>query len=227
MTSFRLLRFPAFVWFASVTVLLCCIRPAAASPQAPMQMQAQQAAQGPMKLTVKPLAQGARIGSQVTLEVTLLDANNQPVRARYPHRIALELFSPSGKSVKALVTIPPGQSSAHYSFAAQESGLTSVRAHDSDQHLLGSSNSILIRPAPAVKKTIPAKPKHMGFYRGDAPVRWQTVGLRTLEPLAPRLAAQAPAPSVAVENLGSPGLMLSLTGGEDEFLADGKDAARI
>ena len=64
----------------------------------------------PMKLSVRALELGHVAGSEVPVEVALLDAANQPIIAPTDTPIDVSLVSPSQKTATVSVVIPKGQS---------------------------------------------------------------------------------------------------------------------
>lgn len=205
---------------------------AQAWPQAPMQAQAQRAAQGPMKLDVRPLVHVAHAGDKVSVEVRMLDANNQPAAWNRQCQVDVNVRGPSGKAQEYGVTLPSGQSVARLTIDAPEVGLLRISAREKNATLLPAGNSLLVnnRPAPAKKKRR-VKRSALPLTPAAGSVRILTVAARVsgpgellamLTPGRPGLsgAPQTPPPS-------APELLLTNSTGKDEVLADGKDAARI
>jgi hypothetical protein len=232
-------------------LIACCAgNLASAQSKAQMQVQMQQqvriVSQQAMKVDVRALAQGRKVGEKVLIQVSLLNADNQPVGASQDYRMEVELIGPSGKPTTQDVEIKSGQSSSQFEFDTREAGLTAIRVHPADSSLLGGSSSLLVAPVArisrAAKKTkrranVPAatvaKPAAWSRPRAAAKNsllgsnglpggRLQVVGLNlSLGQQNSSPAAPATFPS------DTPRLMLEVGGGKTEFLADGKDAAKI
>lgn len=200
-------------------------------PQAPMRQQAQQAAQQPMKINVRIVTGGVRIGDKVSGQVTLLNSDNQPKNGNRQYQIELSMTSPSGKAEKQTVTIAAGKNVVQFTFIAKEVGLLQVKARETNDTLLQGGGSVLVGPPRTAtqqkKKTtrgllfVPMQdPRHpsLNAYKG----RYLLARLET--PLGSDQGSDGmgspPIPS-------SPQLLLSNSGGRDEILADGKDSATI
>lgn len=79
----------------------------------------------------KLLAQEIQVGSRPQVEITILNADNEPITAKddWPCEVAIQF--PSGKSVTQTAWIKKGASSGQFEFVAEEAGLVSlsVRPH--------------------------------------------------------------------------------------------------
>jgi hypothetical protein len=218
-------RFRTFLQLSLASLL--CGPLLAARAQAPMQQQARRAAQLPMKLGVRPLVQTARVGNDVSVEVAMLDANNQPATWSRPCQVEAEISGPSGEPQKFKISIPPNQSAATFTFRPTQPGLHTIKAHEENDSLLPGGNSVLVsNPAPA-KPSGKSKPSRLPFAPADSQAHLMTIstGAEFRSPL-PASDDQTPqGPATAPPS--APELLLTNASGKDEILADGKDFARI
>ena len=202
-----------------------------AQVNAPLREQALRGAQRPMKLDVRPLAQAPRVGDKTAVEVTMLDAANQPASWNRPCQVEVTVTGPSGHSQTYPVTVAPHQSSVQFTFDAKEPGLHRLKVRETDGTLLSGGNSVFVRPAGNTQKKKTIKPT---AFRYLLPVRGPhllTVSARPQEQLVsfatPPVPAQEPSGAQSAAASSSPALLLTNSSGKDEILADGKDFARI
>jgi hypothetical protein len=193
-----------------------------------MRVQAEQATQRPIKLDVRPLSQGVRVGQNVTVEVDLLDANNKPISGSKPYQVTVTLKNPSGNLEKYSVTIPVGQSMSKLTFPAHEVGLLNLAVQEVNQTLLSGGNSLLVGPAVVSKRVNKTKSLSLQIVPSLGSGYVRTVSARNVVDDRPAygdisqgLAADAAPASAPVT------LLLTNSSGKDEILADGKDFARI
>ena len=195
---------------------------------APMRVQAQQAAQRPIKLDVHPLSQGARVGQEVTVEVALLDANNKPLAWGKPCQVLVAVKGPSGKVEKYSVTIPAGQSTSKLTFPAHEVGLLNLTAHEVNETLLAGGNSMLVGPVVVPKQVIKKKPKAVHIVPSQGSGYFLAVSTRSLAATDHEIYEDSEQGPPTDGTAATPiTLLLTNASGKDEILADGKDFARI
>jgi hypothetical protein len=206
--------------------------PQAKTPtEAPWKLQAQRAAQGAMKLDVRQISTGVRVGGTVSIEISLLNAANEPAVSKQPTAVEVEVTGPSGKAIKQTLTIPSGQSSAQFNFEATVAGLHNVKVRELHDTLLPGGNSVLVIPAATSKK--PAKNKPSAFHSapGHQAPRLVSVAARflsTTKPLATVSVSQQDSAGVPANPPPAvPSLLFTNSSGKDEILADGKDFARV
>ena len=213
--------------FASVLMVAPGARPLQ-SQQVQMQAQMQRIEGRPMKLDIRRPAQGTTVGSNVSVAVVLLDANNQPAKSAHEYQVELEVTSPSASVQKYTATVPAGQTTAQISLPTSQAGVVSINAREKDDTLLPGGNSVLVRPAAPMKATTKKKTTRSAL-SPDQPPRLLTVAAHSW-PAPPLMAAayrgQQP-PSLSDSTASSPELLIIDSSGKDEFLADGKDFARI
>lgn len=226
-----------------VLLFPCWVR---AQKQANMQVQAQRAAKEPLKIDIKPLGQGQKAGDQVPVEIMLLDANNQPVKAVKDTWAEVEIINPSGKSQKRTLELKAGESSKKLDLPTDEAGVANLKVRHKDNELLDGSSSVLIRrkssapkpaaaPPPSVNKAKPARPKPSAMLRGPAfePAVYRVAA--DFRPARVHLAAAvAYAPQTgggshsASSGRNSAKLMLQVADrGIGGVLANGKDPAKV
>jgi len=109
---------------------------------------------GPFRLEVKPKVDVVTVKNRFPALVTLLDANNQPIKATGPTKVEVRLVGPTGKEDDHWVTIPTGQSSAEATMEAEEAGLNQITAREEKDRLRGGKNLVLVVPQ---KKVVPKK----------------------------------------------------------------------
>ncbi len=199
--------------------------------QAQMQAQARRAAVGPMKLDVHPLTHAPRVGSKVSVEVSLRDSTNQLAVWNRPSQLEVEVTGPSGKPEKHTVTIPPGQSSVQFTFDASEPGLVYFKARETNDTLLPGGNSVLVTGAQAGKKSRKMKRSASRLAPAREPAHLLPVAAHVWEPptplAVPDWTEQGPGGVPDAAPPSAPELLLTNSSGKDEILADGKDFARI
>lgn len=211
---------------AAISMLLASPGSSALQSQ---QAQMQRMEGRPMKLDVRPLAQGTTVGSNVNVSVLLLDANNQPAKSTHEYQVELEVTNPSAGVQKYTATVSPGQTTAQFSLPTSEVGVVSLNAHEKDDTLLPGGNSVLVRPTTPTKTIKKKKAKRSAFLPGDSQPRFISVAARSRRAPVLMTAAyrgQQP-PSPSGPTAASPELLITDSSGKDEFLADGKDFARI
>jgi hypothetical protein len=160
------------------------------------------AVSAPVKLDVIPEQEVVRAGTQLTLEVRLLNAANQPTPAGRSFEVLIEARLPSGK-VENLrtVALAPRDSSRKIVVTAPGTGLVYFWAKHPE--LLPGGAFVQVKPAPAAPAA-PAVPAE-----------------RPAPSLMPAPVAIAPHPPVAP-------LELALRYSPDRaFLADGRDTAMV
>jgi hypothetical protein len=165
----------------------------------------------PFKLDIRALGTP---DSRVSVEVFLRSAANQPATWNRECKIEVGVNAPSGKKDKHFVAIPPGQSSAQFTFFAQESGIFFLRAQEVNGTLLPAGNSVMVRQ----------RRSHSGDWLNapqQNPGYFMTVSMGSHRPSA--WVAPPPVPAGSQ----SPELMLVNSSARDEILADGKDFARL
>jgi len=163
--------------FTGIIVLLFSIGcpGLAAAPQARMERQAQLAARGPMRLGVKPLAKVYRVGDRVELQITLLDAYDQPVAASARIEVMVETVSPSNKKNTATVNFQPGESVQSFKYFATEEGLIRITVRHKDNQLREGYFAVLVSKPIARPK--PVKTKFNGPNAFSYPgLRWPDAG---------------------------------------------------
>ncbi|MBZ5553446.1 MAG: hypothetical protein LAO21_12050 [Acidobacteriia bacterium] len=201
--------------------------------QVRMAKEAERVAQGPMKLDVKPLAKAYRVGDSVVLEVSLRDAYDRSVAAPSKTLVVVETISPSGKKKTETVYFQAGERVQRYQFSATEEGLIRISARHAENQLREGTYVVLV--GRAVARPRPVRPRAV---RPSAFLHGGNEGLGAeRRPAAFRLVEVGwpPAPDAQEPNMGPPAeldpnaprLLLQLSGGGHEFLADGLDAARI
>jgi hypothetical protein len=180
--------------------------------QAPMQKQAERIAQGPMKLDVRVLSRGARLGDTFTVEIVVLNASNQPAVWNQKSELQLEMTvtGPSKRPSAYPVSIKPGQSAVQLTFASTEAGLLSLKVREVKDRLLPGGNSILVRKSASIWPKPTRERVHL-----------LRVALRSFEP--PTFVTAA---GEATQERDKATLLLEEASGKD-VLADGKDFARI
>jgi hypothetical protein len=197
---------------ATASCVLVNGRVSANDDQAPMQKYAERVAQGPMKLDVRPISRFVPSGGKVTVEILVLNADNQPASWNQKSELRVEVIvtGPSKKSKVFPVSINPGQSAVQVAVPATEAGLHSLKVREVNDRLLPGGNSVLVR-----------KPVAFWPDRQRQSMNVVTVALRTLEPPA--------VPAGAAERAQEPDgpLLLLQDASGREVLADGKDFARI
>jgi hypothetical protein len=198
----------------------------------PMQAQAQRAAQGPMKLDVRPLTQGARVDSKVTVEISLRDAANRPSVSDRQSQVELEIVGRAGKSTKHTVIIPAGQSAVQFTFEPVDAGLLSLKVRETNGTLLPGGNSVLVNRSQTLKKISDTAPR--AFQPGSTSAAVHLLGVTAQHWDRPVMLPalhwteqdRGGAPETAIPS-SSRELLLTNSSGRDEILADGKDFARI
>jgi hypothetical protein len=91
-------------------------------------------------------AQSARVGDRVPVKIVLLDATGKLTNALEPMAFHLEAIGPSGKAVDQNLEAAPGASSVDLFLPATEPGLTKLIVREVHDHILESSNFVLITP---------------------------------------------------------------------------------
>jgi len=89
-------------------------------------------------------AQSVKVGERVPATVVLLDASGKLTYALERMSFSLQAISPSGKVVVQNLEAAPGASSVDLFLPATEPGLTKLIVRQSEDHLLESSNFVLI-----------------------------------------------------------------------------------
>jgi len=184
-----------------------------------------------MKLDVRPLTQGPRVGDSIAVEVTLLDANNQPAKWDRSCTIDITVSGSSGQPVqKYIITIAPNQSAAQFTVAAvAQPTLLTMTAREEHDSLLPGGYSVLIRANNVKKKVV--KPSAFPLGRPHKSSGFVTIAAQFKPRFILLAAAQtgsSPVPTTS-ESPGSsaPALFMMNSTGRGEILADGKDQARI
>jgi hypothetical protein len=120
--------------FGVLLVMLvgACLSPEAVVAQIPNEYKAQinrqvalTAAQ-PAKISARLIAPEIQVGSRSQVEITILNADNEPLTAKEDWPCAVAIQFPSGKSVTQTGWIKKGASSGQFEFVAEEAGLVSV-----------------------------------------------------------------------------------------------------
>jgi hypothetical protein len=129
-----------------------------------------QTAQLPAKIEVSPVQEQNRLGSPVPVQVQLLDASGQPVAARQNIEAEIDVRQPSGQSATYSVTFAPGESSKELPLSIDESGVAKLTVRQRDQHLIGGSAFVLVRPQPQprTRRAAPAQ-AHQPAPTGSGP----------------------------------------------------------
>jgi hypothetical protein len=172
----------------------------------------------PVKLEVIPDRDTLRAGEQVTLEVRLLNAANQPATPRRPFHVLLQARLPSGK-VQALRTVdlPAGQSTHELALPVPGPGVVYIWAKNPE--LLPGGAYVRVRGganAPVQAQPPPAQSQPRVQVQAERP----RGGLMPAPVMAPPPLAPAPSPASA--------LQIALRYSPDRaFLADGNDAVTV
>lgn len=178
----------------------------------------------PVKLDVEARAHSLHQGEPLQIQVSLLDAANQPAKAPKRLSLLLQARSAAGKVEKIQeVEIAAGQSSKQLAITPPGSGLVYIWAKNPE--LLPGGAYVAIRPAAAPSR--PAVPP-----RAAAPSR-TTVPSRAGAPFpaaapfptAAPVPAAAPVPQ-AIRSAPMPEIALRFSP-DRQFLADGKDAVTV
>ncbi len=175
----------------------------------------------PVKLEVIPDRETLRAGEQVTLEVRLVNAGNEPAIPRRPFHVLLQARMPSGK-VQDLRTVdfPEGQFTREFAISVPGPGLVYLWAKNAE--LLPGGAYVRVKKPATPPGPAPAPPP---------PVRSPSPPIQALpqQMPAPRMGI-APPPRVAAPPVLSPAssLQIALRYSPDRaFLADGSDAVTV
>ncbi len=234
-----------------ILLVLTSVFPAQAAEQHQMRGAARQSALEAMKVDVRPVAQGRHIGEEVPVEVSLRNANNEPVKATKDTRIEVEAIGQDGKAQRQKVEIKAGETSKTVNVDAERVGVITVKAREADDRLLHGSASVLVRPkakqpqpdsvAPPrtpikIKKAAPARTKPIAFQNTQpryAPAVYQTLFGGYFNRPQVLLAAWS-SDDLPRSESSSPRttrvygkLMLQVSDRDEGFLADGKDQVKV
>jgi hypothetical protein len=117
------------------------------SSAAQMANQEAQIAPLPAKIEVSSVQKQNRLGNPVPVQVQLLDGSGRPVAARQSINAEVQVQEPSGQSATYSVTFAPGESSKELPLSIAESGVAKLTVRQRDEHLIGGSAFVLVRPA--------------------------------------------------------------------------------
>ncbi|MGA2262919.1 MAG: hypothetical protein ABSH28_15990 [Acidobacteriota bacterium] len=206
----------------------------ASEPQARMEKQAQLAARGPMKLGVKPLAKAYRMGDRVELQITLLNAYDQPAAASARIEVMVETVSPPNKKNTATVNFQPGESVQTFKFIATEEGVIRITVRDKGNQMREGYFAVLVS-----KPIASPKPVKKRFY-GPNEISYSSLRWSDAEEYPSAVLPVAFLPDPRDEGSGTPNqpspaepkLLFHVPGAQDsgggaEFLADDRDGAQV
>lgn len=204
--------------------------------KAQISQQAALVAAQPVKVSVKLPAQEILLDSKSQADITVLNADNQPVAAPEDWQCEASVRFASGKSHSQTVVIKKGQTSAPFEFVAEETGWASIFVRPLWGGVRSDKAAIVIRPAQKSrkKKQIPHgtsrlsplhdEPNLLARRFGEARWQFRTASFEfTPERPDPDQAPDGGTPSPAAQ----PVLHISLNDPNGYFRANGKDAAVI
>ena len=172
--SVRRRLFAGIVGMALFLWSMAALQPGAWA-QARMAREAQLAAQGPMRLGIKPLAKSYAVGEQIQLEVTLLDAFDHAVGAPAAIPVVVESVTSSGKKSFVKLAFSPGQSVLPFKLYAAEEGLVRITVRHAENQLREGYYAIMVgkpAPRPAAKPAPKAKAVKIGSLHPAWPEIW-------------------------------------------------------
>ena len=228
-------RLPALLATLLATHMPVALRAAAQQVPVPMRQMAQRVAAGPIKLDLQVDTSSVPIDSNISVRVSMLNADNQPAEWQRPCTVNLEITFPSKRVEHQTVVIPKQQTTAKTSFVASEYGIARLRAVESTSSLSPAGNTVFV----VGKPTAPAKPvaKKQSFHIStDEPLGTNesrpvliSASWTPSQPQQPDTASTAASTPAALPPTppATPQLLLVNSTGKDEILADGKDYARI
>jgi hypothetical protein len=218
------------IWHTLIALLACTLSFAAQNSTAPKRLIDHR----PVKLSIRALELGHLAGSNVPVEVALLDAGNQPIAAPVDMPVNVSIVSPSQKAATVSVVIPKGQAAVQLRVQATEIGVNRLNASHKSHELFDANSSFLVRSperqAAMVRKMEPIAPAAVA----DVIRRVPTAAI-IVAPGIPQRATQAdptpiPAPPpVATPTAvrGSARLMIDVPDRGTGYLADGRDFALV
>ena len=212
--------FPSFILAGAV--MMCDPSAGLASPQ----YRAVPSRQAATKLAIRSVPEALALGDTASLEVTLLNQQNNPVAATHMTAVVVDCVNPNTKAVTYLgIEIAAGQTQGKTAVQPDAAGLWTLKAHDKESRLLDASNYLLVRPASP-------SPKRKRAYletRPPAPPRSRQPLLLVsywTAPPGPEFEPQAGGGAAHAQPSGRGKLLLvASTRDIGGFLADGKDSA--
>jgi hypothetical protein len=202
------------------------------SSAAQMANQEAQMAPLPAKIEVAPVQKQNRLGNPVPVKVELLDGGGRPVAARQSIDAEVQVQEPSGQSMTYSVTFAPGESSKEFPLSIAESGVAKLTVRQRDEHLIGGSAFVLVRPAAKTHTHgAPAQAHRPAATGGPGARLWNSSHSRPRLILA-AFPAQAPptVPMSAASNASSDSQLELTVSGEDAnggTRADGTTCANV
>jgi len=189
----------------------------------------------PVKVSVRVLAESITVGTRPPVQVTLLNADDQPVPTAEDWQCEVSFRFPSGRSVSQTVSIKKGESTAQLEFYAEQAGLTSISVRPLTGSARPDKTDVIVLPKNKLsKRKQPQARLHVSpryTYTivalngdGDLSARLRTVRLElTSEGSSSRqdpeshgqVAANIPVLHISVNDTGG------------NYIANGKDAAKI
>jgi len=180
----------------------------------------------PAKVSAKLLTAGIQLNSRPQVEITVLNADNQPVPAKQDWQFDISIQFPSGKPATTTAWIKKGDSSGQFDFLADEAGLVSVNVLPALRGVRADKIDLIVRRPQKAKKRKSAKTSSFSglavpFSNGPhaGPARLVLAGFTAIpDPDSnPQNDAQsapnAPVLHISVSDLGG------------SYFANGKDAA--
>ena len=219
-----------------LTVVCSCSTSAKPSRQvsdearAQIKQQAELMATQPVKLRVAMLTSELRVGAKLRIEITVLNARNQPLIAKSDWKCEVLVRFPSGKSSSQTVSIKKGQESAQSEFTAAEAGLTSILVRPLFEQTRSDNIEVIVRPAKSKTrhKLLGAFAAFDRRYAQISPGQDHVTGPRLEMASLSQPTEESPAlPPSQEGGTGAPVLHLSWNDPNGNYRANGKDAAII
>jgi len=114
--------------------------------QSQIDQQAAILATRPSKVSLTIAAQEINQGTKSPVQITLLNAENEPVAARADWQCEVTLGLPSGKSTLQKVLIKKGESTAQFEFSADQAGVTSISVRTPVSSVRPDNITVFVRP---------------------------------------------------------------------------------
>lgn len=219
--------------------ILACSCPASAAlgrqvpaeARAQIQRQAQLVAMQPVKVQIAMLTPDVRVGAKLRMEITVLNARNEPVAAPSDWECEVLIRFPSGRVSSQTVSIKKGEESTQSEAGAAEAGLTSIQVRPLFEQIRSDKIEVIIRPAKGQKghklhgALAPFDRPYAEFSLGQDAVPVARIEMTSL---VPQPTEESPAlPPSQDRGEGAPVLHFSWNDPNGYYRANGRDAAII
>lgn len=185
----------------------------------------------PAKINVAPVSTENKLGTNVPLRVDLRDSEGRAVGASKEFAAEVNVQQPSGQVSAYTLTFAPGESSKEISVPIDQAGVAKLSVKQQDEHLIGGTNFVLVRPA-----RNPGKYTHRSAAKKPAePAKGPGAEMRGFVPgsrINPHLVYAAfslPQVAAATSTTANPQLVLTVSGEDANggTRADGTQCAQV